>query len=185
MTNSSSSSVAAAKRSPGPRNEIAGTSATKNLKFGHYPATDVAERLTGVVDSTGVPFAVRDRLTFRASVVFAIAVLLGLSNPPAGYSEPDEASEVWCKAHNSDPSAVSHCIEAEKGFGQPKQRATEDRLKHVPLSGALPLPRPRKAAPHPTPEFVQQAADKPQQSAPMPTSMTNDQVGPSDARFEE
>ena len=59
------------------------------------------------------PFAVRDQL-FRASVLFAIATLLVLPNPPAGYAQPYESSEVWCKAYNSDPSAVSRCIEAEK-----------------------------------------------------------------------
>src|SRR6516164_7125102 len=144
----------------------------------HYPATDVAERLTGVFDSIGIPFAVRDRLTFRASVVFAVAALFGLSNPPAGYSQPDESSQVWCRAHNSDPDAVSRCIEAEKG---PPRRATEDHLRQVPPRG-LPLPRPRpQAAPQPAPEFAQQATDKVQ---PMPSSMTSDQAGPSDARLE-
>ena len=144
----------------------------------HYPAPDIAEQLAGVVDSIGIPFAVRD--TFRASVVFAVVAFFGLSNPPAGYSQPDESSQVWCKAHNSDPSAVSRCIEAEKG---PPRRATEDHLRQVPLSRGLPLPRPRpQAAPQPAPEFAQQVTDKEQ---PMPGSMTSDQAGPSDARLEE
>jgi Domain of unknown function (DUF3387) len=33
--------------------------------------------------------ALEGRLTFRASVVFAVVALLGLLNPPAGYSQPD------------------------------------------------------------------------------------------------
>ena len=56
----------------------------------------------------------RDRLTFRASVPFAIAILLVLPNPPAAYAQPDNSSAVWCKAYNSNPDAVRRCIEAEK-----------------------------------------------------------------------
>jgi hypothetical protein len=144
----------------------------------------ISLNLTGVIDTTGIPVAVRDRFTFRASTVFAIAALVGLSNPPAGYSQPD-VSEVWCKTHNSDASAVSRCIEAEKGSGPPTRRATETHLRPGPLSGDLPLPRPRpQAAPQPTPEYVQ-ATDKLWQSAPVPSLMRSDQAGPSDARLEE
>jgi hypothetical protein len=114
-----------------------------------------------------------------------MAALLWLSSPPAGYAQPDESSEAWCKAHNSDPGAVSHCIEAERGLASPARRATEDHLRQVPVSRSLPLPRPRpQAAPHPTSEYVQ-ATDKPQQSTPVPGSMSSDQAGPSDARLEE
>ena len=66
---------------------------------------------------------------------------------------------------------------------KPPRRATEDRLRQVPLPGDLPLPRPRpQAAPQPTPAFAQQATDKAQ---PMPSSMTSDQAEPSDALLEE
>ena len=114
----------------------------------------------------------RDRLTCWASIVFVLAALVGVSNPPsAAYSQPDGSSEVWCKAHNSDASAASCCIEAERGFGPSTRRATENHLRPGPLSGNLPLPRPRpQAAPHPTPEYVQ-ATGKPQKSDPMPSSM--------------
>jgi hypothetical protein len=57
--------------------------------------------------------AVRGQV-FRVSVLFAIATLLVLPNEPAVYAQPYESSEVWCKAYNSDLSAVSRCIEAEK-----------------------------------------------------------------------
>jgi hypothetical protein len=132
-----------------------------------------------------IAVAVRDRLTFRTFGAFAMAALLWLSSPPAGHSQPDESSEAWCKAHNSDPSAVSHCIEAERGFAPPARRPTEDHVRQAPLSHNLPLPRPRpQAAPQPMPEYVQ-ATDKPQQSAPPPSPMSSDQARPSDARLEE
>jgi hypothetical protein len=89
------------------------------------------------------------------------------------------------RAHNSDPSAVNHCIEAERGFAPPARQPTEDHVRRAPLSSSLPLPRPRpQAAPQPMPEYVQ-ATDKPQQSAPPPSPMSSDQAGPSDARLEE
>jgi lipoprotein-anchoring transpeptidase ErfK/SrfK len=48
------------------------------------------------------------------SVPIAIATLLVLANSPAAYAQRYESSEVWCKTYNSDPTAVSRCIEAEK-----------------------------------------------------------------------
>jgi lipoprotein-anchoring transpeptidase ErfK/SrfK len=76
---------------------------------------------------------VRDRLTFQASVLFAIEALLVLPNPPAARAQPHESSEVWCKAYNSSSDAVRRCIEAEK-------RLLRDSAK--PKQTGQPLPPP-------------------------------------------
>jgi hypothetical protein len=84
---------------------------------------------------------------FSRSAIFAVAALLGQSSLPAG-SQPAEPTEVWCRAHNFDPRAVSNCIEAEK------------RLLLKTAQKPFPLPRPRpQAAPIVTAEPVQQAFD--------------------------
>jgi len=71
---------------------------------------------------------------------------------PAG-SQPAQPTEAWCKAHNSDPSAVSNCIEAEK-------RLVLETAQKLPAR-PLPIPRPRpQAAPIVTAEPAQQAFDK-------------------------
>jgi len=88
---------------------------------------------------------------FSRSAIFAVVGLLGQSCLPAG-SQPAEPTEAWCRAHNSDPSAVSNCIEAEKRL----VLKTAQKLPARPL----PLPRPRpQAAPIVTAEPVQQAFD--------------------------
>jgi hypothetical protein len=89
---------------------------------------------------------------FSRSAIFAVAALLGQSvSLPAG-SQPAEPTEAWCKAHNSDPTAVSNCIEAEKRL----VLKTAQKLPARPL----PLPRPRpQVAPIVTAEPVQQAFD--------------------------
>jgi hypothetical protein len=93
----------------------------------------------------------RHRLTFSTTAVFAVAALLGQSGLPAG-SQPAEPTEAWCRAHNSDPSAVSHCIEAEK-------RLLPNTVQKPPAR-PLPLPQPRpQAAPTVTAEPVQQTFD--------------------------
>ena len=92
-------------------------------------------------------------MRFSRSAIFAVAALLGQSSLPAG-SQPAEPTEAWCSAHNSAPSAVSNCIEAEKRM----VLKTAQKLPARPLS--LPLPRPRpQAAPIVTAEPVQQAFD--------------------------
>ena len=90
-------------------------------------------------------------MRFSRATIFAVAALLGQSSLPAR-SQPAEPTEVWCRAHNSDPSAVSHCIEAEKRL-LPK---TAQTLPTRPL----PLPRPRpQAVPTVTAEPMQQTFD--------------------------
>jgi hypothetical protein len=88
---------------------------------------------------------------FSRSAVFAVAALLGQSSLPAG-SQPAESTEIWCRAHNFDPSAVSNCIEAEKRL----LLKTAQKLPARPLP--LPRPRPHDAA-IVTAEPVQQAFD--------------------------
>jgi hypothetical protein len=88
---------------------------------------------------------------FSRSVIFAVAALLGQSSLPAG-SQPAQPTEAWCRAHNSDPSAVSNCIEAEKRM----VLKTAQKLPARPL----PLPRPRpQAALIVTAEPAQQPVD--------------------------
>ena len=88
-------------------------------------------------------------MRFSRSAIFAVAALLGQSSLPAG-SQPAEPTEAWCRTHNSDPSAVSKCIEAEKQLV----------LKTAHKLPALPLPRPRpQAVPIATAEPMQQAFD--------------------------
>ena len=90
-------------------------------------------------------------MRFSRSAIFAVAALLGQSNLPAG-SQPAEPTEAWCSAHNSAPSAVSNCIEAEKRM----VLKTAQKLPAHPL----PLPRPRpQAVPIVTAEPAQQAFD--------------------------
>jgi lipoprotein-anchoring transpeptidase ErfK/SrfK len=57
---------------------------------------------------------VQGQVILRASVLFAIATLLVPANSSAAYAQRYESSEVWCKTYNSDPVAISRCIEAEK-----------------------------------------------------------------------
>jgi hypothetical protein len=90
---------------------------------------------------------------FSRSAIFAVAALLGQSSLPAG-SQPAEPTEVWCRAHNFDPRAVSNCIEAEKRL----LLKTAQKLPARPLPFPLPRPRPQ-AAPIVTAEPVQQAFD--------------------------
>jgi hypothetical protein len=88
---------------------------------------------------------------FSRSAIFAVAASLVQSSLPAG-SQPAEPTEVWCRAHNFDPSAVSNCVEAEKRL----LLKTAQKLPARPL----PLPRPRPhAAPIVTAEPVQRALD--------------------------
>ena len=90
-------------------------------------------------------------MRFSRSAIFAVAALLGQSSLPAG-SQPAEPTEAWCSAHNSAPSAVSNCIEAEKRM----VLKTAQKLPAHPL----PLPRPRpQAVPIVTAEPAQQAFD--------------------------
>jgi hypothetical protein len=88
---------------------------------------------------------------FSRSAVFAVAALLGQSSLPAR-SQPAEPTEVWCRAHNFDSSAVSNCIEAEKRL----LLKTAQKLPARPLP--LPRPRPHDAA-IVTAEPVQQVFD--------------------------
>ena len=121
---------------------IGGVGQPQKLHFEHYPATRIAARIAPM----------RHWLTFSTTAVFAVAALLGQSDLPAG-SQPAEPTEAWCRAHNSDPSAVSHCIEAEKRL-LPK-------TVQKPPARPLPLPQPRpQAAPTVTAEPVQQTFDK-------------------------
>jgi len=88
---------------------------------------------------------------FSRSAIFAVAAVLGQSSLPAG-SQPAEPTEAWCRTHNSDPSAVSNCIEAEKRL----VLKTAQKLPARPL----PLPRPRpQVVPIATAEPMQQAFD--------------------------
>ena len=90
-------------------------------------------------------------MRFSRSAIFAVAALLGQSSLPAG-SQPAQPTEAWCRAHNSDPSAVSNCIEAE-------ERLVLKAARKLPAH-PLPLPRPRpQAAPIVTAEPAQQAFD--------------------------
>ena len=86
---------------------------------------------------------VRDQLTFRASVLFAIAALLVLPNAPAAYAQPYESSEVWCKAYNSDATAIRRCIETEKRLRQEEE--LDEALKNTfPASDPVSIEQPLK-----------------------------------------
>ena len=90
-------------------------------------------------------------MRFSRSAIFVVAALLAQSSVPAG-SQPAEPTEDWCRAHNSDPSAVSNCIEAEK-------RMVLKTAQKLPVH-PIPLPRPRpQAVPIVTAEPAQQAFD--------------------------
>ena len=90
-------------------------------------------------------------MRFSRSAIFVVAALLAQSSVPAG-SQPAEPTEAWCRAHNSAPSAVSNCIEAEK-------RMVLKTAQKLPVH-PIPLPRPRpEAVPIVTAEPVQQAFD--------------------------
>src|SRR5215831_5391312 len=94
----------------------------QKLQFEHY-LSGLTARLLGLTETP---------VRFSRTTIFAVAALLGQSSLPAG-SQPAEPTEVWCRAHNSDPSAVSNCIEAEKRLV----------LKTAQKLPARPLPLPR------------------------------------------
>src|SRR5262249_39796658 len=106
------------------------------------PPHVLATQLSGLMEAS---------VRFSRSAIFAVSALLGQSSLPAG-SQAAEPTEVWCRAHNSDPSAVSNCIDAEKRL----VLKTAQKLPARPVP--LPLPRPQ-AAPIVTAEPVRHAFD--------------------------
>ena len=107
--------------------------------------------------------AVRYPRKFSGTAAFAVAAFVLQAVLPAA-SQPAESSEVWCRAYNSDPAAVSRCIAAEQRLLSPSAKPKRAE-KPAPVSGgesrrpstqekslaaSLPLPRARPdGAPQP------------------------------------